>query len=152
MGGKGSLSSTSCKAQASAAADVEHQCGGLPLPKPSNLPALLVTATPKPVALRGAHLPFSIEPSKYQVASSTSGELKSGDEVLRHICDAIGRGAFIATNDKSDCGYCDYLSICGEPYETAASSYVQLSTCNDPALEPMRNLRSVELSDLEDLR
>ena len=77
----------------------------------------------------------------------TTGELNSGDAILRHICNAISSGAFIATNEKSDCKFCDYLPICGTPFQTAASSLVQLENCDHKALDPIRALRGVSLDD-----
>ena len=77
----------------------------------------------------------------------TVGELHSGDEILRHICDAISSGAFIATNEKSDCTYCEYLPICGPPSETANSALVQLETCDHKSLDPQRALRGVLLEE-----
>ena len=44
-------------AQASAAAAVLHQWGGVPFPKPMREPLRATTTTPKPVDLDGFHLP-----------------------------------------------------------------------------------------------
>ena len=77
----------------------------------------------------------------------TTGELNSGDAILRHICDAISSGAFIATSEKSDCKFCDYLPICGTPFQTAASALVQLENCDHKALDSVRALRGVSLDD-----
>jgi ATP-dependent helicase/nuclease subunit B len=38
--------------------------------------------------------------------------LSSGLEVLERICASIEAGAFLATDDKNDCRYCDYAPIC----------------------------------------
>ena len=77
----------------------------------------------------------------------TSGELKTGDGILSHICDAISTGAFMATNDEKDCGYCEYLPICGDPAATSQQSLVQLKVCSDSALDPMRSLREIALEE-----
>ena len=77
----------------------------------------------------------------------TSSELRSGDEIIGHMCDAISAGSFVATSDKIDCKYCDYLPICGSPEATAASSLVQLEGCEDKSLNPVRALREVMLEE-----
>ena len=77
----------------------------------------------------------------------TTGDLISGDAVLLQICDAISSGTFIATNDKSDCTFCDYKPICGAPDTTAASALVQLETCDQPSLDPIRALRGVAIDE-----
>ena len=77
-GGVGDCLSTSSNAQASAAAAVEHHCGGMPLAVPSRSPFSDTTASPKPVALSSSSFPYCMEPSKYQVASSTAGSFRSG--------------------------------------------------------------------------
>ena len=78
----------------------------------------------------------------------TSGELKTGDGILSHICDAISAGAFMATNDVKDCGsFCEYLPICGDPADTCNQSLVQLTACSDAALDSMRSLRGIEVEE-----
>ena len=72
-GGNGHCLSTASKAHASAAAAVSHHSGGQPMPYAKRSPALEITASPKPVALSACHLPLSMEPSQYQVASSMRG-------------------------------------------------------------------------------
>ena len=79
--------------------------------------------------------------------SWTTGHLNSGDAILRNICDAISNGVFLATTSEHDCKYCDYLTICGSPSETAASSLFQLENCHDSSLDSMRMLRGVTLDD-----
>ena len=69
-GGNGHCVSTTCRAHASAAAAVLHQEGGHPKPYASRSPVSDTTAIPNPVTLRGFHLPFSMEPSQYQMAAS----------------------------------------------------------------------------------
>ena len=77
----------------------------------------------------------------------TSGELKTGDQILSHICDAISTGTFIATNDEKDCGFCEYLPICGDPKATSKQSLDQLKSCSDSALNPIRSLREIVLEE-----
>ena len=78
----------------------------------------------------------------------TTAELRSGDQILRHICDAISNGAFVATNEASDCKFCDYRPICGEPDEIAEASLVQLENCDHEALDSIRALRGLSLEEL----
>ncbi|HIM28145.1 MAG TPA: PD-(D/E)XK nuclease family protein [Planctomycetes bacterium] len=79
----------------------------------------------------------------------TTAELASGDAVLRHVCDAIAAGAFPATTERTDCGFCDYLPICGDPFQIASNSLLLLQTSTDKKLDPLRRLREVELRDGE---
>jgi hypothetical protein len=38
--------------------------------------------------------------------------LEEGMLVLQRLCGGIAAGAFLATDDKQDCRFCDYRSIC----------------------------------------
>lgn len=77
-------------------------------------------------------------------------ELDGGDSILRTICDAIAAGAFPATSEKSDCNYCDYLPICGDPKRTANDSLTQLRVAPDDVLDSVRQLRGIQLCPRED--
>lgn len=74
----------------------------------------------------------------------TPEQLARGDWIVRNTCDAIANGAFLATTDESDCKYCEFVSICGDPKTTARNSLVQLQRCPDEKLNPVRRLRGVE--------
>ena len=74
----------------------------------------------------------------------TAGELRSGDTVLRNICDLIKRGVFIATNDPDDCGYCDYQSVCGDVQQVTQQAKAKATeTCNKKVLLPWIELREL---------
>lgn len=75
----------------------------------------------------------------------TSGELKRGDEVLRHICQLIKSGVFVATTDPADCKYCDYLSVCKTPdYVAAESLRKSVAPVNQSVLLPWLRLRNLD--------
>ena len=75
----------------------------------------------------------------------TSGELKRGDEILRHICDLIKNGVFVATTDQADCKFCDYLSVCRDPDEVAAEALQKaLEPCNKKIMKPWVQLRELD--------
>ena len=84
-GGAGHVHTTICNAQASAAAAVEHQQGGDPEPKPRRSPSLDVTTMPKPVLRSSIHLPFSMDPSKYQIAWLSRGSSDFGSMCQRKL-------------------------------------------------------------------
>jgi RecB family exonuclease len=74
------------------------------------------------------------------------GDLSSGDAVLRHLCDLMQRGAFIATNEPGDCNYCDYKSVCGDPQQVTQQAKAKATEpCNQQLLLPWIELR--ELAD-----
>jgi ATP-dependent helicase/nuclease subunit B len=75
----------------------------------------------------------------------TWAELRSGDDVLRIICDLIAGGVFVATTDPQDCTYCDYLSVCGDAEVVSAESLRKsVQPCNH-VLEPWRQLREISV-------
>jgi RecB family exonuclease len=72
-------------------------------------------------------------------------QLNSGDEVLRQICDAIERGLFPATTEKSDCVFCDYQAVCYDlEAATDQSRRKALEACNMELLSPWRGLREMD--------
>ena len=73
----------------------------------------------------------------------TRGELRGGDEVLRHICDSIAAGVFVATTNQNDCTYCDYLSVCGNPAFVASESLWKATQPVNQVLESIRRLRDI---------
>lgn len=75
----------------------------------------------------------------------TRGDLRGGDEILRHICDAIEQGVFIATSDEADCTYCDYRSVCGDPQTIAEETQAKASEAsNEAVLGAWTKLRSLD--------
>lgn len=73
----------------------------------------------------------------------TTGELKTGDAVLRQVCDVITSSAFLGTTDPDECRYCDYLSICGDRFETAARSKWMLQSPGNEQLDALRILKEI---------
>ena len=73
----------------------------------------------------------------------TRAELRAGDEVLRHMCDLISAGVFVATTDAGDCRFCDYAAVCGEPERVAEASIWKSSQACNGALKPLRKLRNL---------
>jgi hypothetical protein len=44
----------------------------------------------------------------------TPDQLAAGPSVLNGIVDVVRQGAFLATDEKKDCNYCEYARICGD--------------------------------------
>ncbi|MGC8603967.1 MAG: PD-(D/E)XK nuclease family protein, partial [Desulfomonilaceae bacterium] len=61
--------------------------------------------------------------------------------VLTALCQIITNAAFISTDDANDCGFCDYLLICGETKTLAELSKIKLQNIVNSTLEPLRGLR-----------
>ena len=69
-------------------------------------------------------------------------DLNSADQLLGRIFDLIGGGCFVATTEQSDCRYCDYLGICGDPEQTVNNTMRKLESADHPMLDIYRELRS----------
>ena len=69
-------------------------------------------------------------------------QLAGGKKVLGHLVSIIRQGLFIATDNKDDCKYCNYGSICGDPAVVAAASVRKLAQAENEALQPIRELRN----------
>jgi hypothetical protein len=41
-------------------------------------------------------------------------QLPKGSATLQRLCDTMAHGAFIATDNKDDCKFCDYADVCGD--------------------------------------
>ncbi|MFV1967417.1 MAG: PD-(D/E)XK nuclease family protein [Pirellulaceae bacterium] len=72
----------------------------------------------------------------------TPDQLDAGPSVLNGIVDIVRSGAFLATNEKKDCNYCDYATICGDVTALTAASAEKLANADNTPLTPMRELRS----------
>ncbi len=46
-------------------------------------------------------------------------ELAAVDTLVTKLCRIAGAGAFLPTNEPSDCSYCDFLEVCGDPAKTS---------------------------------
>ena len=73
----------------------------------------------------------------------THAELTSGDDVLRWISDLIRDGVFVATTNPSDCAYCDYLAVCGDPDVVTSIASLKSAQGSNVVLEPWRSLRGI---------
>jgi RecB family exonuclease len=73
-------------------------------------------------------------------------------ELLGHMLDTVAEGAFVPTDQKSDCAYCDYATICrvgsGRGFDVdsplAEWSAAQLEAGDAPAFEALRRMRGFE--------
>ncbi|MGP8283423.1 MAG: PD-(D/E)XK nuclease family protein [Desulfomonilaceae bacterium] len=61
--------------------------------------------------------------------------------VMANLCQLMTNAAFMATDDVSDCGFCDYLLMCGETKTLTESSHTKLQNLKNTTLEPLRDLR-----------
>ena len=68
-------------------------------------------------------------------------QLADGRRVLELLARIVRNGAFLATNEDRDCGYCDFEGICGNVKNVAAASDAKLGSSKNTALEPFRELR-----------
>jgi ATP-dependent helicase/nuclease subunit B len=71
-----------------------------------------------------------------------NAQLADGKKVLGQLVDIIRKGAFLATDNKDDCNYCDYQSICGDAAAIAAVSARKLANAGNKALQSIRELRN----------
>lgn len=62
--------------------------------------------------------------------SWTAKELEGVTIIVDRLCGIVGAGAFVATNKKDDCSYCDYLDVCGKPVKTVATANRKLADEN----------------------
>ena len=67
--------------------------------------------------------------------------LAPGQEILERLVQIVRNGAFLATNDESDCNYCDYRGVCGDVTSVVAASQAKLGIPDNQILTPMRDLR-----------
>lgn len=69
-------------------------------------------------------------------------QLAEGKNVLKNLVGIIRQGIFLPTDNKDDCKYCDYKTVCGDPTAVAASSAQKLGNATNKMLKPIRELRS----------
>ena len=67
--------------------------------------------------------------------------LASGMTILERLCASVEDGAFVATNDKDDCRYCDYASICRDVNRVTSQSKGLLDRDDLVPLTHFRELR-----------
>lgn len=68
-------------------------------------------------------------------------QLRSGLSILDRLGDAVAHGAFLATDKKDDCTYCDYQAICRHLDALCGHSKQLLDGNELPVLNPLRGLR-----------
>ena len=66
--------------------------------------------------------------------------LANGTTILERLCTSVEDGAFVATNDKDDCRYCDYASICRDVNRVTSQSKGLLDRDD---LVPLRHFREL---------
>ena len=71
-----------------------------------------------------------------------TAQLSEGKKVLGNLIGVIRHGLFLPTDDKDDCNYCNYRTICGNAVEVAASSAQKLGNTENKMLKPIRELRN----------
>ncbi|MHC4506398.1 MAG: PD-(D/E)XK nuclease family protein, partial [Planctomycetota bacterium] len=71
-------------------------------------------------------------------------DLSDGMKVLGLLCDVVRAGSFIATDETSDCRYCDYAPICGHGEEAADLCRRKREAAVNEALAAFRELRQEE--------
>jgi len=77
--------------------------------------------------------------------SWTAQELEGVTDIVDRLCGIVGAGAFVATNKKDDCTYCDYLDVCGQPLKTVATANRKLADENLARLfDGLRKAKPVE--------
>jgi RecB family exonuclease len=67
--------------------------------------------------------------------------LSSGLAILDRLCAGIAEGAFVATNNKDDCRFCDYASVCRDVDSVTSHSHQLLKRDDLPTLRHFRELR-----------
>jgi len=68
--------------------------------------------------------------------------LLAGAGTLETLCKVIESGSFAPTNDKGDCSYCDYKTICGDITFVTQASKTKIDCIENKALKPFRELRT----------
>ena len=71
----------------------------------------------------------------------TPDGLAAGSQVLARLVEIVRNGAFLATDEKKDCNYCDYATICGDVQTLSAASKEKLANAANAMLKPFRELR-----------
>jgi ATP-dependent helicase/nuclease subunit A len=57
----------------------------------------------------------------------TAPQLEQVDEMVGKLCDIAAAGAFLPTNVAADCGFCDFLDVCGDPAATTRDASRKLT-------------------------
>ena len=71
----------------------------------------------------------------------TVDQLLEGERDLELMLDLLSAGTFIATTEKSDCGYCDYQRVCGSAEQLVTISNWKTENPDNKQLSAWRSLR-----------
>jgi hypothetical protein len=63
--------------------------------------------------------------------------------LMGHLFDILESGAFLATDDRDDCGYCDYAEVCDKEQAVSRAKALVSDTANT-CLDPWRRLKDFE--------
>jgi hypothetical protein len=75
-------------------------------------------------------------------------QLASASDIIQKLCAIPGRGCFLPTTDcDADCEYCDYIFICRDVKSTSAGAKLKLENPANTVLEPIRELRQIEIDE-----
>ncbi len=74
----------------------------------------------------------------------TVAALASGNDVLEHMLDLLSAGTFIATNEESDCNFCDYQNVCGSTDDLVQISNLKSGEPQNTQLHAWRQLRAID--------
>lgn len=91
---------------------------------------------------------FPSERGQHRVVAYQRAELAEAPGLVRDLLDEVARGHFLPSNDASDCGWCDFRSICRvteDGYYNVTSPRADWAEDQGAALEifaPMRRRRS----------
>lgn len=67
--------------------------------------------------------------------------LIEGLPIIESLCKSVAAGAFIPTDKKEDCNFCDYNSVCGNVDALCSASKTKIDNEENVALIPIRKLR-----------
>ena len=65
----------------------------------------------------------------------TQDMLAPGREILERLVQIVRSGAFLATNNETDCRYCDYRGVCGDVPSVVAASQAKLTESTFPRIK-----------------
>jgi ATP-dependent helicase/nuclease subunit B len=73
-------------------------------------------------------------------------QLEGGGEILAELCSILSSGSFVATNNpRLDCGWCDYMPVCGDLENLARATDLKMSEEGDGSLASFCRLRPDKL-------
>jgi ATP-dependent helicase/nuclease subunit B len=73
--------------------------------------------------------------------SYTQDELSEFKTLLQHMCGWMAAGSFLPTDQRDDCTFCDYVSVCSDVDSSTAASARKLANESNLDLRYFRGLR-----------